>query len=109
MRRILVTAAAAVATGLVVAAVAVAATKPKPKVDPGLKVFKGNCSKCHTLAAAKAKGQGGPDLDSVTVKKAFVVTQVTNGGHFMPGFKGVLTKKQIADVATFVAANAGKG
>lgn len=111
MRRIIAMIGTLVVAGLVAAAIAMTATAaaPKPKVDPGLKVFKGSCGKCHILAIAKTKGSSGPNLDDITLTKVRVVTQVTNGGHFMPAFRGVLTPKQITDVAVFVSKNAGKG
>ena len=109
MRRIIAVMGALVVAAVVAAVIAVGATAAKPKVDPGLKVFKGTCGKCHILAAAKTKGTTGPNLDDITLSKARVVTQVKFGGHFMPAFGDVLTPKQISDVAVFVSKNAGKG
>jgi cytochrome c551 len=49
-------------------------------------------------------GNGGPDLTGIPSAKDYktVVKQVQNGGGGMPAFKGQLTDKQIADVATYV-------
>lgn len=64
------------------------------------------CGGCHTLAAAKAHGQIGPNLD--TLKPAYdqVRLQVQVGGGSMPSFKNSLTPEQIRDVAEFVAMSA---
>jgi mono/diheme cytochrome c family protein len=65
------------------------------------------CSGCHTLKAAGATGTVGPNLDQLKPPFAVVQRQVTNGGAVMPAFKGQLSPKQIADVAAYVAQNAG--
>jgi mono/diheme cytochrome c family protein len=65
------------------------------------------CSGCHTLHAAGASGNVGPNLDQLKPSKARVAAQVTNGGKIMPAFKGRLSQKQIADVAAYVAKVAG--
>ena len=74
----------------------------------GASLFTQNCSSCHTLAAAHAKGTVGPNLDQLKPSKALVVRQVTNGGGGMPAFGGRLSAKQIDAVATYVASSAGK-
>ena len=74
----------------------------------GASLFTQNCSSCHTLAAANAKGTVGPNLDQLKPAKALVVHQVTNGGGGMPAFGGRLSTKQIAAIATYVASSAGK-
>lgn len=71
----------------------------------GRQVFLANCAGCH---GANGKGaNGGPTLKPVT-DKAFAAKQVTNGGKVMPAFKDSLSKKEIADVAAYVATKAGK-
>ena len=65
------------------------------------------CSACHTLAAAKGKGTVGPSLDKSEPSFELVATRVTLGQRGMPRFEGLLTNKQIADVAQFVAASTG--
>jgi cytochrome c6 len=80
----------------------------KAVVTPnGKKVFTGlaGCSGCHTLKAARAKGTVGPNLDRVKPSRARVIKVVTNGKGVMPSFKRVLTKAEIAAVATWVANN----
>jgi len=74
----------------------------------GAVVFKSaGCGGCHTLAAAGATGQVGPNLDKVLPNYATVVARVEKGGGLMPSFKGKLTRAQISDVAAFVASRAG--
>jgi mono/diheme cytochrome c family protein len=67
------------------------------------------CSGCHTLAAAKAKGQVGPNLDNLKPSAATVRHQVENGGGAMPSFRNTLSAKQIDAVAAYVARVAGAG
>jgi outer membrane protein assembly factor BamB len=73
----------------------------------GASVFSQNCSSCHTLAAARAHGTVGPDLDQLKPSVAVVQRQVTDGGGGMPAFGGRLTKLQIAAVAKYVSSVAG--
>jgi mono/diheme cytochrome c family protein len=60
------------------------------------------CGGCHTLKAAGASGNVGPNLDEAKPDFALVVDRVTNGKGAMPSFKGSLDEKQIQDVAAFV-------
>jgi hypothetical protein len=72
---------------------------------PGAKVFAtAGCSSCHTLKAAHAKGQVGPDLDALKPDEETVAHQVRVGGNGMPSFRSRLSSTQITQVATFVAA-----
>ena len=73
----------------------------------GETVFRSNCSSCHTLKAAAAGGQIGPNLDDLRPGFEQVRTKVENGGGGMPSFSGSLTPDQIGDVAAFVATRAG--
>jgi mono/diheme cytochrome c family protein len=76
----------------------------------GAKVFGASgCGSCHTLAAANAGGQVGPNLDQARPGYATVLEEVTNGGGGMPSFSGQLSAQQIRDVAAFVASRAGSG
>jgi mono/diheme cytochrome c family protein len=65
------------------------------------------CAKCHTLKAAGATGQIGPNLDSLKPSVARVRFQVQHGGGVMPSFMGKLTAAQINTVANYVASSAG--
>lgn len=73
----------------------------------GLRLFRSaGCGSCHTLAAARARGQVGPDLDQLRPRYAAVVAQVEHGGGGMPSFSQKLTLAQIRSVAHFVAQSA---
>jgi cytochrome c6 len=75
----------------------------------GKAVFaKAGCGGCHTLKAAGSSGNVGPNLDQLKPSKATVAHQVEVGGGTMPAFKGTLSAAEIAAVAQFVSANAGK-
>src|SRR4051794_1845528 len=71
---------------------------------PGGKVFaSAGCGGCHTLKAANAKGQVGPNLDELKPDATTVEHQVRVGGNGMPSFGMKLTARQISLVANFVA------
>ena len=93
------------------AAAAPAKTSPIPadaNTTAGAKVFKtAACGSCHTLKAANAGGQIGPNLDAVRPDFETVRAKVEQGGDGMPSFSGRLTPEQIGDVAAFVAKSAG--
>src|SRR5262245_14724185 len=65
------------------------------------------CSSCHTLGAANASGQIGPNLDRLRPTYAVVAAKVERGGGGMPAFEGQLGPQQIKDVAAFVSTGAG--
>jgi mono/diheme cytochrome c family protein len=67
-----------------------------------------DCSSCHTLAAAKATGNVGPNLDQLKPPDALVLRQVTNGGGGMPAFGGRLSSAEIKAVAKYVSSVAGR-
>jgi cytochrome c553 len=73
----------------------------------GETVFRSNCSSCHTLKAAGAGGQIGPNLDSLAPGFEQVRAKVAGGGGGMPAFAASLSPQQIRDVAAFVATRAG--
>ena len=77
----------------------------KPAADsPGAKVFaSAGCGSCHTLKAAGAKGQIGPNLDELKPDESTVAHQVRVGGNGMPSFRKRLGDGQIEEVASFVA------
>ena len=66
------------------------------------------CGGCHTLEAAGTSGTVGPNLDDAKPSKQLVIDRVTNGKGAMPPFKDSYSAAQIAAVADFVVANAGK-
>src|ERR1700675_4489788 len=64
--------------------------------SPGAKVFaSAGCAGCHTLKAANAKGQVGPNLDELKPDQSTVARQVRAGGNGMPSFKDRLSGNQI--------------
>jgi mono/diheme cytochrome c family protein len=65
------------------------------------------CAACHTLSAAGASGNIGPNLDDAKPSFELVVQRVTLGQGGMPSFKDQLEPQQIADVAEFVSKSAG--
>ncbi|MBA3841148.1 MAG: cytochrome c [Actinobacteria bacterium] len=65
------------------------------------------CGGCHTLKAAGASGNVGPNLDDLKPSMARVKNQVIHGGGAMPAFKGQLSDKQINDVSAYVSSVAG--
>ncbi len=72
--------------------------------SPGAKVFASSgCGNCHTLKAAAAKGQVGPNLDELKPDATTVEHQVRVGGNGMPSFGKKLSSRQISLVADFVA------
>ena len=73
----------------------------------GKATFVSKCGSCHTLAAAKATGTIGPNLDSLKPDYQAATAQVTNGGSVMPAFKSQLSPQQIADVAAYVVDSTG--
>jgi mono/diheme cytochrome c family protein len=78
-------------------------------VAQGKRVFEtAGCTSCHTLKDAGSTGTVGPNLDDAKPPKALVVDRVTNGKGVMPSFKGQLTPQEIAAVAAYVSAVAGK-
>ena len=77
--------------------------------ENGKKLFaSAGCGGCHTFSAAGSTGTVGPNLDDAKPSKDKVVERVTNGKGVMPSFKGQLTPQEIAAVAAYVSAVAGK-
>jgi mono/diheme cytochrome c family protein len=79
----------------------------------GRELFAKNCATCHTLAASHAVGRVGPNLDELNggnLKPAFVLDAINKGrargNGQMPA--GLLTGEDAKDVASYVAAVAGR-
>lgn len=83
-----------------------AETVPAVPVRRGRAVFAAECAGCHTLAAARARGDVGPNLDVLSPSVARVRAQVTSGGGGMPAFGGALSPQEIRNVAVYVAGSA---
>ena len=79
----------------------------------GKVLFGGYCAECHTLAAARAVGHFGPNLDDMKPSYARVVLQIETGGTqgaglppaakltFGPGIH-TFSNADIHDIAAFV-------
>jgi cytochrome c6 len=77
--------------------------------DSGEKLFASlGCKSCHTLNAADARGQVGPNLDSLKPSEAAIVKQVTDGGGGMPAFKDQISRPEIQAIAKYVHDVAGQ-
>jgi len=76
----------------------------------GKTIFSTNCASCHTLKAAGASGEVGPNLDELKPDEETVEEQVITGGGPMPAFgnKEILTPEEIKTVSAYVAEEAGK-
>ena len=61
------------------------------------------CGACHTLEAAGASGNVGPNLDDAKPDAEHVSEIVANGKGAMPPYKSRLTSRQISDLAAYVA------
>jgi mono/diheme cytochrome c family protein len=76
----------------------------------GRQLFASNCGTCHTLKGASTSGKVGPNLDQLRPPKPLVLDAIKNGrargmGQ-MPAM--LLSGRDADDVATFVAAVAGR-
>lgn len=75
----------------------------------GREIFRLQCATCHTLAAAKAAGKVGPNLDQLKPPKALVLDALKNGrirgNGTMPA--NLVSGKDADAVAGFVAKVAG--
>jgi len=65
------------------------------------------CGNCHTLSAANASGNVGPNLDELMPDEATVEAQVKSGGGGMPSFEDQLSPEEIQAVAQYVSSSAG--
>jgi mono/diheme cytochrome c family protein len=76
----------------------------------GRAVFARNCSQCHTLAGANAVGKVGPNLDVLRPPAALVENAVAQGRARGQGQMpaGLVSGRDLKDVASFVAAVAGR-
>ena len=105
------TPAPAVSTASTASTAATATTAPTGgDAAAGATVFESaGCGGCHTLQAAGASGQIGPNLDDLRPSFEQVQAKVENGGGGMPAYSGQLTPQEIKDVAAFVSERAGGG
>ena len=80
-----------------------------PLQERGRELFGQNCKNCHTLAAANATAQVGPNLDELQPPKALVLDAIkkgrANGDGNMPA--GLLQGEDAEAVAQFVSVAVG--
>jgi cytochrome c553 len=76
----------------------------------GRTLFAMKCATCHTLAAARAVGRVGPNLDILRPPPALVLDAIANGRARGQGQMpaGLYDGAQASDVAKFIAAVAGQ-
>ena len=106
--------------GIGVPAVVIAATKDDNDIPQqgikltaaeqhGRELFGQRCALCHSLKAANAVAQVGPDLDQLQPNKALVLSTIksgrSNGNGQMPA--NIYTGQDAVDVAEFVAKAVG--
>jgi cytochrome c oxidase subunit 2 len=103
------------------------AVGPRPGTQAGLALFtQQGCNGCHTLAAAKATGTTGPDLDKLATYAqragkplaAFIHQSIAQPNAYvekgypkgvMPDFGLTLSRAQIDQLANFLLASVNKG
>ena len=82
------------------------------KMIKGLEIFNETaaCAGCHTMKAAGAEGNVGPNLDTIDLTLESVVDMVTYGLGVMPAYgeDEILTKEEIDIVSFYVVNSAGK-
>ncbi len=82
------------------------------KMLKGLEIFNETaaCAGCHTMKAAGAEGNVGPNLDTVDLTVESVIDMVTYGLGVMPAYgeDEILTTEEIEIVSKYVVNSAGK-
>ncbi len=82
------------------------------KMLKGLEIFNETaaCAGCHTMKAAGAEGNVGPNLDTVDLTLESVIDMVTYGLGVMPAYgeEEILTPEEIEIVSKYVVNSAGK-
>jgi len=77
----------------------------------GRKVFAKNCATCHTLKSANAVGRVGPNLDVIRPPAGLTLNAIklgrARGLGQMPA--GLVDGQDAKDVASYLAATAGRG
>ena len=84
-------------------------TNLTPEEKHGQELFGRRCGLCHTLKAANAVAQVGPNLDQLAPNEKFVLNAIqkgrSNGNGQMPA--NIYTGQDAEDVAKFVAKSVG--
>ncbi len=79
----------------------------RPDRRAGKRVFVTVCSKCHALEPGDWRGER-INLTDLRPSYGTIVEKVAGGGTVMPSFAGKLSKREIRDVAAFVAAEVAR-
>jgi cbb3-type cytochrome c oxidase subunit III len=127
--RLLSAAAGGVLVAFALAACGTGGRVERGSLDNGRKVFQKSCGACHALAAAGTSSEIGPNLDASFAQaradgfeessiRDIVAGQIRDPGQYATGDQPDLLQtnmpadlvhgQDLADVASFVAANAGK-
>jgi mono/diheme cytochrome c family protein len=106
--------------GVLVPALVIAAAKSTDKAPGGVKltaadergrdIFAQRCATCHTLAAAKAVGKVGPNLDQLHPPQALVLDAIRKGRARGQGQmpQNLVDGQDAQEVAAFVAKVGGR-
>jgi cytochrome c6 len=89
-----------------------ACTADAPRGDPvsGAELaedVRPSCGLCHTLAGADFVGRSAPDLDHLRPGYQRVYDAIREGPGMMPSYRGILTERQMHDLAAFISREAG--
>jgi mono/diheme cytochrome c family protein len=127
--RLLSAAAGGVAAAFALAACGTGGIVERGNLDSGRQLFQENCGSCHALAAAGTSAEIGPNLDAAfaqaradgfeeTSIRDIVAGQIRDPGQYVTGSgparlqanmpANLVRGQDLADVASFVAAYAGK-
>jgi cytochrome c553 len=84
-------------------------TNLTPEEKHGAELFGRRCALCHTLAAANAVAQVGPNLDTLAPNEKFVLDAILKGRSNGNGQMSaqIYTGQDAVDVAKFVAKSVG--
>ena len=98
-----------IATPAIATTETTATTPTQATVQTPTALFGQTCAGCHTLAAAGATGEIGPNLDEAKPPRQRVLTMIRNGSLSGEMPAGLLTGDDAERVATYVSRAAGRG
>lgn len=75
-------------------------TGVKEKVYDGASIFASNCARCH--GAEGVKDSRTPNLQTIALDKAGLITSITKGKGHMPAFEDKLSAAEIAAVSDLI-------
>lgn len=76
------------------------ATTTATALPDGSKIFAGNCARCHGEMGVKDSRT--PNLQTIALDKAGLVSSITNGKGHMPAFGDRLSAAEISAVADLI-------